>query len=542
MVLAAFPVLGQEAVIPQPQTKLPYKIDFNPREDVQQFDQQKSGENKLMLKVHFLISPVEGVPPEPGKNYKVVIEEDGKFVKEVDIPRPKRSDDLAVVLTMDISGSMNEHGRMIQARRASGVFFKSLPAKADCGLILFNHNPEFVKVPPPADRNQLRKIIEEATPSGGTAYLDATLKAIDLLKPSIFHKKGKAVVLMTDGVDINSDVEIEQVIATAKKEKVRIYTIGIGEPGKQDKVTTIMVLDKSGSMNLPANDQDKNSKIQALRFAADRFVNSIGSTRRTTIIEFSDSVQNPPPFTNNKYALKGAIKTITAKGETALFDAVYTAVATLDAEGADGKRAVVALTDGIDNMSRRRVDEVIARAKEAKIPLFMLGFGRQGEIDVKTMTEMANQTGGKFYHAESEQKLLQLFENLSIQLHDDGIDEASLRKLAIETEGKYYSAKNLENLDFILKEVTQKIQATPYNLTFPSLRQVNDGTFRLVSLKLMRSSKEGNFEVVEEKTGGYQRKGLVIAEMNPMVYLPLLGILIGLVALPAMLKRRAKTT
>src|SRR6516225_5327077 len=117
----AVPLLAQEAVVPQPQ--LPYRIDFNPQEDVQQFDQKGAGENKLMLKVQFLVSPVAGANPEPGKNYKVVVEEDGKFVKEVNIPRPKQSEDLVVVMAMDISGSMKEHRRMDQARKAAGVFF-----------------------------------------------------------------------------------------------------------------------------------------------------------------------------------------------------------------------------------------------------------------------------------------------------------------------------------------------------------------------------------------------------------------------------------
>ncbi len=393
----------------------------------------------------------------------------------------------------------------------------------------------------------MRKHIQAATPSGGTAYLDTTLQAIEMLKPTLFNKKGKAVVLLTDGQDVDSDAEIDKVIATAKQAKVRIYTVGIGEPGRQEKVTSVLVLDKSGSMNQPANDQDKKSKIEALRFAADRFVNSIGASRRTSILEFSDAVQNPSPFTNNKFSLKNAIKTIKASGETALFDAVYTALATLDAEGSDGKRAVVALTDGIDNMSRRRGDEVIARAKEAKIPLFMLGFGRKGELDVATMEEMASQTGGKFYYAENEQKLYEHFEDITQKLHDDGINEDSLIQLARETGGKYYSAKNVEKLDFILGEVSKKIQATPYKITFPSLSQVGDGRRREVSLKLLRSTgqftgKEGDFEVVEEKKRGYQVKGLVIAEMSPIVYLPLLGILFSLIALPAMLKRRTKST
>src|SRR6516165_1269805 len=288
LVLTAVPVAGQEAVVPQP--KLPYLLEFDSKssEDLIQFNRPRpDGGSDIMLTVQFLISPVPGVDPEPGQQYKVRIEEDGKFVRDVPIAPPKRSEDLVVVMAMDISGSMKEHGRMDQARKASGVFFNSLPAKADCGLILFNHEP-VVSVPPPADRALLRKHVEDAIPKGGTAYLDATFRAIEMLKPSIFNNKAKAVVLLTDGVDIDSNVEIERVIAAAKLGNVRVYTVGIGEPGRQEKVTSVMVLDKSGSMNQPANDQDKGSKIQALRVAATRFVKSIGSTRRTSILEFSD--------------------------------------------------------------------------------------------------------------------------------------------------------------------------------------------------------------------------------------------------------------
>ena len=65
-----------------------------------------------------------------------------------------------------------------------------------------------------------------------------------------------------------------------------------------------------------------------------------------------------------------------ARGETALFDAVFSALATLEAYNPPGKKVVVAMTDGIDNISRRRADEVIERAKDANVALFMLGFGR----------------------------------------------------------------------------------------------------------------------------------------------------------------------
>ena len=58
----------------------------------------------------------------------------------------------------------------------------------------------------------------------------------------------KAVVLMTDGVDMNSTQTQQQVIEMAKASHMPIYTIGIGDPGKNEPVTTVLVLDHSGSM------------------------------------------------------------------------------------------------------------------------------------------------------------------------------------------------------------------------------------------------------------------------------------------------------
>src|SRR5947209_3950407 len=83
--------------------------------------------------------------------------------------------------------------------------------------------------PPTPARSALYKHIEAATPRGGTAYLDAALEAIEMLRLSAYPDK--ALVLMTDGLDLNSKSTLDQVILRAREAKVRVYPIGIGEPG-----------------------------------------------------------------------------------------------------------------------------------------------------------------------------------------------------------------------------------------------------------------------------------------------------------------------
>ena len=529
-------VIGLCTIVPalgQQKTSVPYRIEFDSGRDVTMHDKdEKSGKEGLFITVRFTISVEGDAAQEPGADYKIVIKEDGRRVGEEDVPRPAPSEDLSVVLAIDTSGSMKEHGRMAQAKSAAGIFLDKLPRKADCGLILFDHEMRPPVLPPTLDRAPLLAEIRKVEPRGGTAYLDAAAKGIDMLKGSRRNHE-RALVILTDGIDLNSAVSLEGVIQQARQTRVRVYTIGIGEPGKLEQVSSALVLDHSGSMQAPAEDQESTPKIKALHGAASRFVSIMPSTGRTTLIPFNTTVGAPQPFSNDKAALQRAIKSLLPEGETALFDATYAAIATLEADGTKGKRAVVAMTDGVDNSSRRRVDEVIERAKEAKIPLHMLGFGRKGELDEKTMQEMATQTGGKFYHATNEKALLEIFENLSIQLHDDGIDEATLTKLAHETGGQYYPAKDVQDLKLILEQVTQTIQKKKYEVTFASPRQVRDGTARNVTLHLVNRSGE----IIAEKGAGYQTHGVVPAEMNHFVYLGLLAIIGVLIVVPSMMKR-----
>src|SRR5262249_32309116 len=140
---------------------------------------------------------------------------------------------------------------------------------------------------------------------------------------------------------------------------------------------------------------------------------------------------------------------------------------------------VVVLTDGKDEApgSRHSPQEVIRRAKETGVKVYMLGLGREREINKKVMTEIAEATGGQFFHAESEQKLFDIFEQLSIDLHDDGIDEAPLKNLAAETGGKYFPAENVSELSLIFEQLATELQTT-YTVTFASLNPQHDGTAR----------------------------------------------------------------
>jgi VWFA-related protein len=462
---------------------------------------------------------------------EIVVTEDGQRVAELEIFRPQSLDGLTTVLAIDTSGSMAERGKLDEAKGAARLFLEQQHGRADNGLILFDHRL-LVQHRPTGDpqrfashRRHLLEQILAARPGGGTAYLDATAEAVAMLRGV---RGRKAAVVLTDGVDLNSQQTLRDVCRKAQAAEVPVYTVGVGEPGTKEPVTTVLVLDRSGSMKDPVGEGDIVSKMEALHHAASRFVELMRPGARTTLLPFSDRPDSPQPFTADKESLKQGIRQLFPRGQTAVFDATHAAVQSLAAERPEGKRAVVVLTDGMDNRSRRSAEAVAARAQAADVPLHILGFGPPGELDEDVLQRLAAQTGGTYHHARSEQKLSEIFEKLSIQLHDDGIDEEALRTLAEETGGRYYLARDIGELPFIYRELAQELQET-YTVTFPSSRPSHDGTSRDIDIRVER----GGVVISGTATFGYNVHGVVVPEMDHRVYLVLLLALGGLLALPA---------
>jgi len=156
----------------------------------------------------------------------------------------------------------------------------------------------------------------------------------------------------------------------------------------------VFVFDKSGSMQGRPLDEAKRG--------AKAFLATLDARDEVTLVFFDGRVY--PPFGpvevgKAKAELEARIDGISAGGETALFDATkfaYEQLATRRKASAHRIRAAVVMTDGVDNRSKHKLDELAKQigAEDRAATIFTIAYGSQANPQV--LERLANLGGGSF--------------------------------------------------------------------------------------------------------------------------------------------------
>jgi Ca-activated chloride channel family protein len=142
-----------------------------------------------------------------------------------EIIQTNKGDD--IVLSIDSSGSMAQFDKFAFVKKAADDFIQKRRTDK-IGLVVFGSN-SFIASPLTENRNFVRKILNKMYVSIAgeqTAILDSLVQSIRLLKES--KAKTKIIILLTDGGDNSSKVDLSSVMKEIKKYNIKIYTIGVG--------------------------------------------------------------------------------------------------------------------------------------------------------------------------------------------------------------------------------------------------------------------------------------------------------------------------
>jgi len=142
------------------------------------------------------------------------------------------------------------------------------------------------------------------------------------------------------------------------------------------------------------------------------------------LMDFSDSVREIVPFTNQKKKIDSGLNQLQRGDETALYDAIYLASERLSQtkNEAGRRRVVVVITDGVDTAKKSRYGQALEEAQRAAAMIYSIiivpvwedaGRNTGGE---HALIQMSNDTGGKYFYVEDKKDLEPAFARVSDDL------------------------------------------------------------------------------------------------------------------------------
>lgn len=156
-------------------------------------------------------------------------------------------------------------------------------------------------------------------------------------------------------------------------------------------------------------------EIDGVEASAKSFIDQLtlnASTDEAAIIKFAAGVDLKEDYTYNKNALVSAIEEGFSedRSQTWLYEAVGQAVDITADPARSDKRAVVVLSDGIDEGSTVTLTEIIDSARNQGVPVFTIGLG---EVFLAALQELADETGGQYFSAPVSSDLQEIYRQIT---------------------------------------------------------------------------------------------------------------------------------
>ena len=266
---------------------------------------------------------------------------------------------------------------------------------------------------------------------------DATLTVdVDLVNVffTVCNKKGNLVTdLDKDSFKVFEN-DTRQVITNFSQETELPRTIAV-------------MVDTSGSVR------------EKLRFEQEAAIDFLYATLRRgrdhgLIFTFDSEVNLRQDYTDDPASLAQAIRNMRAGGGTRLYDALYFAVEKL--AGQEGRRAIVLISDGDDNSSRRTFTEAVEFAQRHDVTVYSISTSAVGirigdtRYADSVMKTVAQETGGNSFFPQGAKELVASFKKISKELgaqytlgyrSTNPKRDGSFRRIRIEVDNKRYTVR-----------------------------------------------------------------------------------------------------
>jgi VWFA-related protein len=178
-------------------------------------------------------------------------------------------------------------------------------------------------------------------------------------------------------------------------------------------VTVGLLIDNSGSM------QPNRNLVVA---AASAFAETSNPQDDIFALAFNEEVRaalaTESPFTNDPHVLREALdRTVTARGRTALYDAIERGLEYVE-QGSHDRKVLVIVSDGSDNASTATFDGVVRRIQSSNVVVYGVGVVDPIEFQSRPrrLRELAQMSGGELFHPDNIKEVKDVLQRIATDI------------------------------------------------------------------------------------------------------------------------------
>jgi Ca-activated chloride channel family protein len=195
------------------------------------------------------------------------------------------------------------------------------------------------------------------------------------------------------------------------------------------------------------NSQSMSRRMDFVRQAAERLGRALRRRDKVIVAPFNAHVGTVTGPTDDAATLAGAIAAMQSGGGTAILDGLLEGTRLL--RGIEGRRAIILITDGYDENSTSAVADVLKRAEDSQVTIYVVGIGGVAGISLRgerMLRQLADQTGGRVFFPPREPDLITVSDALATDAHSrylltytpsDRTKDGSWRGISVEVPAGY---------------------------------------------------------------------------------------------------------
>jgi Ca-activated chloride channel family protein len=254
----------------------------------------------------------------------------------------------------------------------------------------------------------------------------------------------------------------------------------------------VLLLDTSGSAS---------AEIELMRRAALRFLDELRPRDRVAVIQFSKEVELLKDLTSERAEIEEALQLLKPGTGTSFYDSLKLAIDEVF-KGVEGRKAVVALTDGVDSFGYTTFGQILAEFESSNVLTYFLQLDTEEFTQAGMARDCSDESHFEFSPKQFKKYLteyakgvvmsenqphcmLSRLERMEVNRRLYESARRELREMADKTGGRVYPVKDLRQLEPSYSQIAAELR-TYYSMSYYPKNEKHNGKWRTLRVKVNR--------------------------------------------------------